>query len=193
MTVNVMEINVVVPMAGRGSRFVDAGYAKPKPFIDINGRAMIEHVLENLWFENVRFILICQAEHKKQEPDVVARISASYDVEWIEINHETEGTACTVLKGHRLINNETALIIANSDQIVDVNIWDFVFDAQCRDLAGSIMCFENHDRDHKWSYAKLNSNNFVEYVREKEPISVFATVGIYYYSKGCEFVNSRWI
>ena len=41
-------LNIVVPMAGRGSRFANAGYELPKPLIEIHGHAMIECVVKNI-------------------------------------------------------------------------------------------------------------------------------------------------
>jgi len=56
-------INIVIPMAGLGSRFATAGYQKPKPFIDVLGRPMIERVMENINLTDSRFILIGRKEH----------------------------------------------------------------------------------------------------------------------------------
>ena len=181
-------INIVIPMAGAGSRFAKAGYLKPKPFIDVLGKPMICHVLDNLNIKDAKFILLARAEHYKNEQETVNWIRKNYNVEFVLIDKLTEGAACTVLHAHRLINNDTPLLIANSDQIVDMDIKDYINDSDKRNLDGSVLCFE--DNDPKWSYAKLDENNFITMIREKEVISEHATVGIYYFRRGRDFVEN---
>ncbi len=183
-------INVVIPMAGQGSRFMNAGFDKPKPFINVNGKPMIERVLENLKINNARYILIGRAEHIQKEIELVNEIKKKYNAVFIEIDNLTEGTACTVLYARKLINNDYPLLIANSDQIIDIKIQSFIDDAISRNLAGSILTFVDSELNPKWSFAKLNEENLVVEVKEKEAISNFATVGIYFFSKGSDFVNS---
>jgi UDP-N-acetylglucosamine diphosphorylase / glucose-1-phosphate thymidylyltransferase / UDP-N-acetylgalactosamine diphosphorylase / glucosamine-1-phosphate N-acetyltransferase / galactosamine-1-phosphate N-acetyltransferase len=182
-------INVLVPMAGEGSRFAKAGYEKPKPFIDVLGKPMISRVLENLKIDGARYILIVRKEHIDAEPEIVRIISEHYPVDWVVIDKLTEGTASTILHARRLISNSTPLLIANSDQIVDGGVGSMLQNAVASRLDGSILCFVDRAMDTKWSFAKLNDSNFVIEVREKEAISNLATVGIYYFEKGADFVN----
>lgn len=183
-------INIVIPMAGAGSRFAKAGYEKPKPFIDVDGKPMIVRVLENLAYPEARYILVARKEHIEKEATLVKEIEEKYNAVFIPIDKLTEGTACTVLYARKYINNDIPLLIANSDQIVDMNISDYIDDCKNRELDGSILTFIDEYKDPKWSFAKLDKNKLVVEVKEKEVISEFATVGIYYYSKGNEFVNS---
>lgn len=181
-------MNVVIPMAGSGTRFAQAGYAKPKPFIDVLGRPMIGHVMENLALPQADYILIARREHLEAEAEEVRLIQENYRAQFLTIDFLTEGAACTVLHAHRLINSEKPLLLANSDQVVDFSIRLFVDDAQQRDLDGSILTFE--DDDPKWSFARVDQNGLVSEVREKEVISNYATVGIYYYRTGRLFVEA---
>lgn len=183
-------INILIPMAGEGSRFAKAGYEKPKPFIDVKGKPMIQRVLENLNYPNAKYVLVARKEHMDSEKDLVKQIESEFNATFIPIEKLTEGTACTVLFGRKYINNEQPLLIANSDQIVDVSIKDYINDCLEKKLDGSILTFIDKYRDPKWSFAKLNSNGHVIEVREKEVISEFATVGIYFYSQGKLFVNA---
>ena len=96
----------------------------------------------------------------------------------------------TVLYARKYINNDEPLLIANSDQIVDMNIAEFIDDCHERKLDGSILTFIDEYKDPKWSFARLDKNKLVVEVKEKIVISEFATVGIYLYSKGSDFVNS---
>jgi len=183
-------INIVIPMAGLGSRFSIAGFEKPKPFIDVNGKPMISRVLDNIGIKNAKFFLIAQKSHLEKESIIVNEIEKKYDANFIPIDGLTEGTACTVLHARKHINNDSPLIIANSDQIVDIDLSKFLMDCQNRKLDGSILCFEDPEKNPKWSFAKINNENLVTEVQEKNPISKFATVGIYLFSKGKYFINS---
>ncbi len=183
-------INIVIPMAGEGSRFSEAGYSKPKPFIDVAGKPMIVRVLENLSCPNAQYILIARKQHIERESALVEKIKKQFNVIFISIDQLTEGTACTVLFARKYINNDAPLIVANSDQIVDIDIVDFVNNAMSRKLDGSILTFIDKYKDPKWSFAKIDQNNLVVEVREKKVISQYATVGVYFYSKGKDFVNS---
>lgn len=181
-------INIVIPMAGAGSRFAKAGYKKPKPFIDVLGKPMICHVLDNLDIPYAKFILLARKEHYDNEPETIQWIKNNYNVEFVLIDNLTEGAACTVLHAHRLINNDVPLLIANSDQIVDINITDYINDSNARNLDGSVLCFQ--DDDTKWSYAKIDDNGYIVEIKEKVVISEHATVGIYYFARGRIFVEN---
>lgn len=183
-------INIVIPMAGQGSRFAKAGYEKPKPFIDVAGKPMIVRVLENLAYPDARYILIARKEHMDKEKELVTQIEKEFNAIFIPIDKLTEGTACTVLYTRKYINSDEPLLIANSDQIVDMNIADFIDDCKNRNLDGSILTFIDEHKDPKWSFAALDENNLVTEVKEKVVISEYATVGIYLYSRGKDFVDA---
>ena len=182
-------INIVIPMAGLGSRFAKAGYEKPKPFIDVNGQPMIERVMENLYYPNANYILIGRKEHFEKEKELMEAISSKYSATFIGIDKLTEGTACTVLHAREHINNDFPLLIANSDQIVDTSIEEYINDCLNKKMDGSILTFIDVERNPKWSFAKVDEDNLVTEVQEKKAISEFATVGIYFFNKGKDFVN----
>lgn len=183
-------INVLIPMAGAGSRFSKAGFAKPKPFIDVAGKPMIVRVLENLALSEARYILVARREHMEAEAELVREIERQYHATFVGIDGLTEGTACTVLHARKLINNDTPLLIANSDQIVDFVAQDFVDDCSKRDLDGCILTFQDKARDPKWSFARVGKDGLILEVKEKQAISEFATVGIYLFSHGNDFVDA---
>lgn len=182
-------INIVIPMAGLGSRFVSAGYKKPKPFIDVGGVPMIIKVLRNLNYPGARYILVARREHIELEFNLVEKIKQEFNAVFIPIDDVTEGTACTVLFARKYINNGVPLLIANSDQLVDIKIEEFIDDCTNRDLNGSILSFIDKDKNPKWSFAKTDGNGFVTQVKEKDPISEVATVGVYMFNRGSLFVN----
>ena len=176
-------------MAGAGSRFADAGYNDPKPLIPVHGRAMIQVVIENLTPRIPhRFIFICQKAHVEAH-DLRSKLSMwAPDCEIVGIDGMTEGAACTVLAAKALINNDSPLMIANSDQFVDININDYLNALRDSDWEGLIMTMRADDP--KWSYVGLDSNSLVTHVVEKEVISDEATVGIYNFRHGCSFVQA---
>jgi dTDP-glucose pyrophosphorylase len=183
-------INIVIPMAGLGSRFAQAGYEKSKPFIDVDGTPMIARVMENLHYPDAHYILICRKDVLNGEQEMVEEISEKYNATFIGIDKLTEGTACTVLYARKEINNELPLLIANSDQLVDISIGNFINDCLSRKLDGSILTFLDSEMNPKWSFAKTGEDDLVVQVKEKEVISNLATVGIYFFSKGKYFVDA---
>lgn len=181
-------LTVLIPMAGAGSRFVAAGYDKPKPFIDVAGKTMIERVLDNLALPDARFVLMARREHLEAEAETVARLTRDYPVTFLTVDGLTEGAACTVLQAGEAIPDDAPLMIANCDQLVDFDVAAFVADCLDRDLAGSILCFRDAARDPKWSFARPGPDGLVAEVREKVPVSDLATVGIYLFRRGRDFV-----
>lgn len=182
-------LNIVIPMAGYGSRFADAGYTDPKPLIPVCGRPMIQLVIENIT-PNVphRFIFVCQQMHIENYPLANLLHSVAPNCEIITIDRVTEGAACTVLLAQLLIDNANPLMIANCDQYVDVDINEYLHHLDADNLDGLIMTMTaNHP---KWSYLRFDDNNNVCEVVEKQVVSDEATVGIYNYRYGYLFVKA---
>lgn len=180
-------LNIVLPMAGHGSRFARAGYADPKPLIPVYGRPMIELVIDNLRPQRAhRFIFLCQQQHLEQF-GLAARLQAlAPDCVVLPVAQVTEGAACTVLLARHLIDNDDALMIANCDQYVDIRIDDYLAHADQGGLDGLIMTMS---ADHpKWSYVRLDANDRITEVVEKQVVSSEATVGIYNFKRGRDFV-----
>jgi len=181
-------LNIVVPMAGRGSRFAEKGFALPKPLIPVFGIPMIKVVIDNIRPNSPhRFIFICQEGHLKDYQLDQHLKTWSPGCSVIAIDRITEGAACTVLLSRESINSDDPLMIANCDQYVDISIDDYLHDMQTRKLDGLIMTMKaNHP---KWSYVGFDQGGRVNRVVEKEVISDEATVGIYNFRKGSEFVS----
>lgn len=184
------QMNIVVPMAGRGSRFAAAGYVDPKPLIDVGGKPMVQWVIENVRPSRPhRFIFICLAEHLERYPKITGTLEALCPgCEIIAVNAVTEGAACTVLLARNYINNGSPLMIANSDQFVDLSIEEYLQRLDTTHADGLIMTFWS---DHpKWSYCRLRANGTVSEVVEKQVVSNDATVGIYNFARGIDFVTA---
>lgn len=180
------EFNILIPMAGAGSRFLVAGYTFPKPLIEVNGKPMIQVVVENLNIKG-KYIYIVRKEHyKKYNLNYLLNLLTP-NCEIIVVDHLTEGAASTTLLAKEYINNDKHLLIANSDQFIEWNSERFYYSVEDEGVDGGILTFENSHP--KWSYAKLDENGYVTNIQEKKPISKHATVGIYYWNKGSEYVK----
>lgn len=179
-------MNVLIPMAGAGSRFAQVGYTFPKPLIEVRGKPMIQVVVENLNIE-ANYIFIVQKEHYEEYSLQALLNLISPDCSIVQVDGLTEGAACTTLLAKEFINNEEPLLIANSDQFIDWDSNECLYAFSADGIDGGILTF--HSTHPKWSYAKLDSDGFVTEVAEKKPISENATVGIYYWSKGSDYVK----
>jgi len=180
------KLNVLIPMAGAGSRFEKAGYTFPKPLIDVNGKPMIQVVVDNLNLD-ANFIYVVQKSHRqKYNLDTLLNLITP-NCTIIEVDGLTEGAACTALMAKDLINNDNPLFFANSDQYVEWNSNEFMYKMQETNFDGGIVTFKSTHP--KWSFVKLDENNFASMVAEKNPISDLATVGYYFWKNGSDFVK----
>jgi beta-phosphoglucomutase-like phosphatase (HAD superfamily)/dTDP-glucose pyrophosphorylase len=180
------KMNVLIPMAGAGSRFAAAGYTFPKPLIEVNGKPMIQVVVENLNID-AHYIFMVQKEHyeKYNLKQLLNLIKPGCDI--IQVEGLTEGAACTTLLAKEFINNGEPLLMANSDQFVEWNSNECLYAFTADTIDAGIVTFKaTHP---KWSFAKLGEDGFVSEVAEKNPISDLATVGIYYWSRGEDYVK----
>jgi HAD superfamily hydrolase (TIGR01509 family) len=180
------KLNVLIPMAGLGSRFKEAGYTFPKPLIDVNNKPMIQLVVENLNIE-ANYIFVVQKEHReKYNLDLMLNL-ISPNCKIIETDVVTEGAACTALLAKEYIDNDSPLFFANSDQYVEWNSTEFMYKMNETNADGGIVTFESTHP--KWSFVKVNENGNAIEIAEKKPISNIATVGFYYWKHGSEFVK----
>jgi NDP-sugar pyrophosphorylase family protein len=179
-------MNVMIPMAGAGSRFAQAGYTFPKPLIEVANKPMIQVVVDNLNVE-AHFIFIVQKEHyeKYNLKQLLNLIAPNCDI--VQVDGLTEGAACTTLLAKELIDNDQPLLIANSDQFIEWNSNECLYAFTADGIDAGIVTFKaTHP---KWSFAKVGDDGFVTEVAEKNPISDIATVGIYYWKKGSDYVK----
>lgn len=183
------ECNVVIPMAGEGSRFANAGYSFPKPLIDVNGKPMIQVVVENLHLDpnKCKFIFICRDRHMEKYSLSYLLRAIAPGCEIVTTDGLTEGAACSILLAKKYIDNDKHLVLANSDQFMEWNANVFMYSMIADDIDGGIATFTNSHP--KWSYAKLGENGFVDEIAEKKPISTNATTGVYYWKRGSDFVR----
>jgi len=179
-------LNVLIPMAGAGSRFAQAGFTFPKPLIEVHNKPMIQVVVENLNI-TANYIFIVQKEHyEKYNLKYLLNLIAP-DCTIVQVEGVTEGAACTTLLAKEFIDNDKHLVIANSDQFIEWNSNEAMYGFNADDIDAGMLTFKaTHP---KWSYAKLDDVGFVSEVAEKKVISDNATVGVYYWNKGSDYVK----
>jgi len=181
-------MKILIPMAGEGSRFAKEGYTFPKPLIDVNGKPMIQTVVENLDFD-CEYIFLVRTEHLEKYSgliDTLDRITNG-KFKYVPVDGLTEGAACTALLAEEFINNDEDLLIANSDQIIEYEPQNFNTLKNLTSLDAMVFTFNAVHP--KWSFVKTNSRGYVTEVAEKKPISNIATCGIYWYRRGSDFVK----
>lgn len=182
------KLNVLISIAGAGKRFSDAGYDVPKPLIRFLGKSMIEHVIRNLNME-ANYIIMCQESHieKYDLKEYLNSIIPNCTI--VPINGLNDGAAASLLLAEKYINNDSPLLIANSDQIIEWDSSAFYYYFIESKVDGIIFTFKCPDKNPKWSFVKLNEKSEVIEVKEKEPISDVANVGIFAFKHGKDFIK----
>jgi NDP-sugar pyrophosphorylase family protein len=180
-------VQLVIPMAGLGSRFSNMGYKSPKPLLPLMGRTMIEVVVENLMTRQASSVtLVASPNHKKSLEDLrkslegIAMGTAEASLQIHYLNGLSQGPADSVRKCLGLLDENVPMIVANSDQYVVGGIDELYSHLLKNPQANGLLVLE--DSDPKWSFARLDKENFVLEVKEKLPISSWATAGIYGFS-----------
>ena len=175
-------------MAGEGSRFAKEGYTFPKPLIDVEGKPMIQVVVENLDFD-ATYIFLVRKEHLQKYNGLKTTLDriTNGKFEIVEVDALTEGAACTTLLAKHLIDNDEELLIANSDQVIKYSSENFKLMKSLTSADGIIFTF--NALHPKWSFVKVNSRGIITELQEKNPISNIATCGIYWYKKGSDYVK----
>jgi dTDP-glucose pyrophosphorylase len=181
-------LTIVVPMAGEGKRFAEAGHTFPKPLVEIDGRPMIEVVVRNLTpGEPHRFVFVCRREHVQRYAldDVLRLIAPGCGI--MVMREATAGALCSVLLAMEHLAGADELLIANSDQFIEEGIGAFLATARRGQSDGCIMTFPSTHP--KWSFVKLVDGE-VAAVAEKRPISSSATTGLYYFRRAQDFLEA---
>lgn len=183
---NGSNFTVLIPMAGAGSRFAQAGYTFPKPLIEVNNKPMIQIVTDNLAIKTT-YVYVVQKEHYEKYNLYYVLNLITPGCKIVQTEGVTEGAACTTLLAKEHINNDSHLIIANSDQFIEWDSSRFYYSVENDNVDGHILTFTSTHP--KWSFIKENEDGFITEVAEKKPISNNATCGIYSWTKGSDYVK----
>jgi len=182
-------MKVLIPMSGSDAAFREAGYPRCKSLIEINGKAIIQHIYENLIsLRPDQFIFAIRKEDHAQHhlSEVLGLLAPGCRVLVTEGN--TAGAACTALLAVGAIGNDEELVISNADQIIRADLFSIVDGFRKQGLDGGTIVFDSiHPR---WSYVRINDARMVTEAAEKRPISRHATAGFYYFRRGGDFATA---
>jgi dTDP-glucose pyrophosphorylase len=184
-------MNVVVLFSGSSASFKEAGYSYPKNLADVDGKPLVQKILDHLIqlrSLNAKFIcLLHREENRTFHTGAVIQLSMD-SATVVELASDTSGAACSALLTVEHIDNNSPLVIVNGDQLlVGLDLAAVVIEFQKRKLDGGIIVFE--DLHPRWSFVKCDENGYVIETAEKRPISKLATAGFYYFAHGSDFVN----
>lgn len=182
------EYNLVIPMAGLGSRFTQAGYLTPKPLLPVGDFRMFELVTANFLnsgLKEISFVAPASFDLRNDLDDLSERINKV--IHLVEVNVLTGGPAESAMLAVNKLTSNLPIVIANSDQFLDFDSGTWISSCLESGVAGSILCMR--DSDPKWSFARLDDSGFVEEVAEKRVISNLATCGVYFFESPQTFVD----
>lgn len=179
--------NLVIPMAGLGSRFANAGYLTPKPLLPVGGFRMFEVVTANFansGLAEISFVAPASFHLRDDLNDLSRKLDVQ--IHLVEVDGVTSGPAESAALALERLTRDYPVVIANSDQYLDFDSGKWI--ASCIEslVAGSILCMR--DSDPKWSFARLGESGLVEEVAEKRVISDLATCGVYYFDSSKTFM-----
>lgn len=207
-------MTIVVPMAGRGSRFLEAQYlnpeySRPKPLINIKGKPMVQWALESLPFVHLpyrpaktkkirvsptKLVFICRRDHEEdfKISESLKEIFNDY-INVLFVDQITRGAAETVLLAKDVINTDEDIIVSDSDHFFDgMSLYRAILKKDS-ETSGIIPVFKPPDKDPKWSFTLFGKNRVASAVGEKDAElalkGAYANIGAYYFSKGRIFVE----
>lgn len=176
------KINVLIPMAGEGQRFREAGYDKPKPFIQVGDKKMVELVIDNITPTNVGSIVLVTRTHHNCKQELA---ETNHELTIVELDNPTEGSLQTILHAEQFIEGR-GLVLANCDQKIIFDVNDFI--NKCKDLDGGLITFPSSNKHH--SYVTVDDEDIITSIIEKEVISNIAVAGVYYFKNASDFLTA---
>ena len=181
------KVNIVIPMAGRGQRFIEAGYTTPKPLLKIGDDLAIKYIIDIMRVPNAQFIFILRQDHCDEFQLDKKLLEIEPNAKIVRINEITQGAICTVLLAKDFINNSDSLIIKDCDQIINWNPEHFFEFVERNKADGAIVNI--HTDKPNYSFSRVNSKGQIIETAEKSLISNHGSVGIYYFAKGSDLVK----
>lgn len=184
-------INILIPLGGKSTFFDIEEYPFPKPFVEINGKLMIELLIDSFASisEDHKFIFIVQQDDcRKFHLDNTLQLITNNKCEIVVLNNLTKGAACSALMAIDHIDTEDKLIVSNGDQVIDGDMNQILGFFEDKKSDAGVVCFESVHP--KWSYVRLDENDGIVETAEKRPISKNAIAGFYFFRHGADFVKS---
>ena len=185
-------MNVIFPIAGPKLVFTDAlGNSYCKPLIDILGKPLIERIFINvstsLPGKNNYIFVVNDSDCENFSLDsVLSLLSQNAHID--RLKGFTQGSLCSCLVAMGHINPDEELLIVNGDQHVEYSIERIIAFFREKKADGGLVTFDSIHP--KWSYVRLNEEGVVVETSEKRPLSRNASIGIYYFRKASDFIDS---
>ncbi len=189
-------MNILIPMAGAGSRFAEAGYEAPKPLLPILGKPMVVSAANALPYGD-KYIFIVR-DFQINECQVDKHLNEYFPgCQVVVLDHLTEGQAVTCLHAKHIINNEEELMIGASDNGMIYSMDGFR--QATNDVDALVFSFRNNpavnEKPQAYGWVKTKEDDFIEKMSVKIPISDFplndhAVVGAFWFRKGSMFVEA---
>ena len=181
------KVNIVIPMAGKGQRFIDAGYTTPKPLLDLGGNLIIKSIIDTMRLPNCQFIFILRQDHCDKYGLDRKLLEIEPNAKIVKIDQITEGAICTVLLAKEYFNDDTPLIIKDCDQIINWNSNHFLEFVKRNHVDGAVVTI--HTDNPGYSFSRLDSKGEIVEIAEKVVISNYGNTGIYYFAKGKDLIK----
>jgi dTDP-glucose pyrophosphorylase len=183
-------MNFVIPMAGRGQRFAEAGYKEPKPLIEIRGKTLTQWSVDSLPLNLCSNLLFIMLQDHDDEYRIADRIRQWYrevcSLNFVFLPAATRGQAETVWKARHVIKLSEPLLIYNIDTYFRS---ETLAEALQRDDIDGVLGAFKHNSP-RFSFAETDSHGWVTRVAEKEPISSNALTGLYHFSRAGYFIRA---
>ncbi|MBR9705317.1 glycosyl transferase family 2 [Candidatus Pacearchaeota archaeon] len=183
----VKKVNIVIPMAGHGQRFVDAGYTTPKPLLKVGDKEIIGHIIENMRVPNAQFIFIVREDHCNEYELDKKLLEFEPNAIIVKINEVTQGSVCTVLTAKEHFDNDEPVIIKDCDEVTNWNPVHFFEYVNRHRADGAIVTI--HSDKPSFSFSRVNSKGHIYETAEKTVISNHGSVGIYYFARGSDLIK----
>jgi HAD superfamily hydrolase (TIGR01509 family) len=187
-------VNVLIPMAGAGSRFHQAGYSVPKPLIKVFEKTMIRTSVDTLKLKGIdcNYIFVARRYKEQEHNDALKKELLSIDPEAniVYVNELTEGSACTCLYAKYVMNKDLPLFIFNCDQVFNFSqrTVDTIYNVVNSNLNGAVITWK--DTNPKNSFCEVSENCLCYNFTEKQPVSDNALIGFHYWKKTSDFISS---
>ena len=181
------KINIIIPMAGKGQRFINAGYTTPKPLLKLGNTLVIKYIIDTMRITNCQFIFIVRQDHCDEYELDKKLLEIEPNAKILKINQMTEGAICTVLLAKEYFNDDTPVIIKDCDQIINWNPEHFLEFVLRNNADGAVVTI--HTDRPNYSFSRVDSKGRVIETAEKSVISNYGHTGIYFFSKGKELID----
>ena len=181
------KINIVIPMAGKGQRFIDAGHTIPKPLLELGKEPIIKHIIDTMRIPEAQFVFIVRQDHCDEHNLDKKLLEIEPNAKIVKINKMTEGAICTVLLAKEHFTDDNPLIIKDCDQIINWDPKHFLEFVSRKKADGAIPNI--HTNKPNYSFSRVNAEGHIYETAEKSVISNHGSVGIYYFAKGSDLIK----